>query len=297
MPLTFAAARAYPCRAAAPTAAGGESPNRSGRKPHCVCHAAFLRLGVSAYGGAGRGSRKARRCSAGLSTPLGRRHPGVRARAAVAQCNRTEHIIMAANALSAPALAHPSAFTARESKAISYALHILESRCLKTGPVLTDAWETGRYLNLRLGGLTAEEYHVLYLDNCMRLIEAVCVGVGTINQVIAYPREIARGALERHAASVILAHNHPSGNAQPSDADLDNFAFMERALGAIDIRVVDSLVVTASTVTSMAMYRAEQLAREQREREARWGRERAERAAARAAKKAARVHGGCHASA
>lgn len=107
--LTRASVRAYfPVVVGKQPATGGESPIGAARSRTAHVLRLFSCLGVSAfYGGTGRGSRKARRCSAGLSTPLGCRHPGVRAREAVRFTNRSEHITMANTAKGAHAPTQP----------------------------------------------------------------------------------------------------------------------------------------------------------------------------------------------
>jgi len=84
----------------------------------------------------------------------------------------------------------------------------------------------------------------------------------------------------------VVAHNHPSNNASPSDADLSHLAWLERTLEPLKITLLDSFVVTASTVTSIKTVRQQNKEREDLERSARWVREREEKSARRAANKA-----------
>jgi len=92
----------------------------------------------------------------------------------------------------------------------------------------------------------------LYLDNQNRLIDSEELARGTLNQAFVYPREVVRAALGHHAASVILAHNHPSGVSDPSQADLHLTAQVQQALSLVDIRLLDHLIVTANAATSLA---------------------------------------------
>jgi len=93
---------------------------------------------------------------------------------------------------------------------------------------------------------------VLYLDNQHRLIASEELTRGTLSHTAIYPREVVRAALRHHAAAVILAHNHPSGLCEPSQADVHLTAQVRQALSLVDIRLLDHLIVTANAATSMA---------------------------------------------
>ena len=116
-----------------------------------------------------------------------------------------------------------------------------------------DAPETVRaWVRLHLGALPHEVFMVLLLDAQNRLIQAETLFRGTLTQTSVYPREVVKCALWHNAASVILAHNHPSGCAEPSTADHALTRALKDALGLVDIRVLDHFVVTQSTITSFA---------------------------------------------
>lgn len=102
------------------------------------------------------------------------------------------------------------------------------------------------YLRLKLGSLPYEVFIVLMLDTQNRLIDACELFRGTLSQTAVYPREVARMALEKNAASVILAHNHPSGIAEPSNADISLTQQLKSALALIDIRVLDHFIVAGT---------------------------------------------------
>lgn len=180
-------------------------------------------------------------------------------------------------------------FTSRESATIARAMGLIETKCLCAGPLLNDSSAVDRYLRLRFAGLEREEFHALFLDANLKLIAAELISIGTLTSTAIYPREVARAALTHNAAAVVLAHNHPSGNCTPSNADLEHHEHMERALSILDIRLVDNMVVTASRTISIPGYQAEKSERERQERKLLMEHLRAERAAARAAKKAARA--------
>lgn len=102
------------------------------------------------------------------------------------------------------------------------------------------------FLRLRYASLPHEVFVVLLLDTQNRLIEACEPFRGTLAQTAVYPREIARLALQKNAAAVVLAHNHPSGIAEPSDADLRLTRELKAALALLDIRVLDHFIVAGT---------------------------------------------------
>ena len=108
------------------------------------------------------------------------------------------------------------------------------------------------YLRLLLGNRPHEVFAVVFLDAQNRVLDAVEMFRGTLTQTSVYPREVVIEALVRNAASVILTHNHPSGDAKPSRADEFLTQQLKAALALVDVRVLDHFVVTRSTVTSFA---------------------------------------------
>jgi DNA repair protein RadC len=108
------------------------------------------------------------------------------------------------------------------------------------------------YLQLQLGSRPYEVFAVLFLDAQHRLIALEELFRGTLAQTSVYPREVVVRALALNAASLVLAHNHPSGSAQPSRADEAITKTLKAALGLIDVQVLDHFVVTTSQATSMA---------------------------------------------
>lgn len=108
------------------------------------------------------------------------------------------------------------------------------------------------YLRLLLADRPHEVFAVVFLDAQHRVIEALELFRGTLTQTSVYPREIAIEALARNAAAVILAHNHPSGHAEPSRADEALTQTLKSALSLVDVRVLDHFVVTRSTLISFA---------------------------------------------
>lgn len=108
------------------------------------------------------------------------------------------------------------------------------------------------YLQLQLGSRPYEVFAVLFLDSQHRLIVLEEMFRGTLTQTSVYPREIVIRALALNAASVVLAHNHPSGAAKPSRADEALTQTLKAALGLVDVRVLDHFVVTSTQAVSMA---------------------------------------------
>lgn len=90
---------------------------------------------------------------------------------------------------------------------------------------------------------------MLYLDNQNRLIDKEILFTGTINAASVYPREIVKSVLKKNAASVILAHNHPSGIAEPSQADKLITTKIQHALNHIDVSVLDHIIIGENTVS------------------------------------------------
>ncbi|MFS2015214.1 RadC family protein [Massilia sp. CT11-108] len=109
-----------------------------------------------------------------------------------------------------------------------------------------------RYLRMKLGGQRHESFVVLFLDVKNRLIADRELFRGTLAQTSVYPREVVIEALDYNAASVILAHNHPSGVPEPSEADLRLTGALVKALSLVDIRVLDHFIVAGPLIHSFA---------------------------------------------
>lgn len=123
---------------------------------------------------------------------------------------------------------------------------------LRQGDPLRSPHDTRRYLSSRLGTYPHEVFAGLFLDNRHRVIQYQELFRGTIDGAAVYPREVVRQALECNAAAVIFAHNHPSGVAEPSQADISLTRRLKEALGLVDIRVLDHMVVGHGEVISLA---------------------------------------------
>jgi DNA repair protein RadC len=107
-------------------------------------------------------------------------------------------------------------------------------------------------LVLKLGGLAREVFLVLFLDTQNHLIATEEMFSGTLTQTSVYPREVLKRVLHHNAASVIFAHNHPSGIAQQSSADELLTKQLKQALALIDVRVLDHFIVAGNNTLSFA---------------------------------------------
>ena len=108
------------------------------------------------------------------------------------------------------------------------------------------------YLRLVLGGRQQEVFMVLFLDAQHRLIAAEEMFHGTLTQTSVYPREVVKRALIHNAAAVMLSHNHPSGMSEPSNSDRMLTDALKQALGLVDVRVLDHIVIGEQEALSFA---------------------------------------------
>jgi len=142
--------------------------------------------------------------------------------------------------------------TLTDEDIISAAVWLCAMKVKKRTKILESPDAVKNYLRLHLGSERNENFWCMYLDNRHRVISHESVFHGTIDSASVYPRVIVANALEHNAAAVIFAHNHPSGVAEPSRADVDLTARLKKALGIIDIRVLDHLIVGADHIVSLA---------------------------------------------
>ena len=108
------------------------------------------------------------------------------------------------------------------------------------------------YFRTTMAHLEIEHFHVLYLDNRNYLIADEEHGRGTVNHTPAYPREVARRALELNAVAVVLVHNHPSGDPKPSRQDIEMTQRMKSTLGVVNVNLLDHLIIGKGSETSLA---------------------------------------------
>ncbi|SDF99657.1 MULTISPECIES: DNA repair protein RadC [unclassified Duganella] len=120
------------------------------------------------------------------------------------------------------------------------------------GDMLSSPRAVKEYLRTTFAGKPFESFHVLFLDVKNRLIDAKEMFRGPLTHTAVYPREVVKEALARNAASVMLAHNHPSGTPDPSESDLLLTRALMQALALVDIRILDHFVVAGHQVHSFA---------------------------------------------
>ncbi|MDX8379362.1 MAG: DNA repair protein RadC [Gallionella sp.] len=123
---------------------------------------------------------------------------------------------------------------------------------LQRGDALSSPRVVRDYLRLLLASRPQEVFVVLFLDTQHRVIATEELFYGTLNQTSVYPREVVKRALFHNAAAVILAHNHPSGVANPSQADQLLTSALKQALALVDVSVLDHFVVTTGEALSFS---------------------------------------------
>lgn len=136
-------------------------------------------------------------------------------------------------------------------RVVAAALAVLEERARFTC-ALTSPGAVRDYFRLALGRMEAEEFWCCFLDAQHRVIAFERLFLGTLTQCSVHPREVVRAALRHNAAAVIFAHPHPSGVAQPSQADEMLTRNLKEALALVDVRVLDHFVIAGSAAISFA---------------------------------------------
>lgn len=131
-------------------------------------------------------------------------------------------------------------------------MNLLERQLREPGVAFTSARATRDWLRLRLAGEEREVFMVLFLDNQNRLIAHEILFTGTISHTEVHPREVVKAALKYNAAAVIVAHNHPSVLAEPSQADRRLTERLKQAMELIEVRLLDYLVVGGMEITFFA---------------------------------------------
>ncbi|WP_447880648.1 RadC family protein [Serratia fonticola] len=138
-----------------------------------------------------------------------------------------------------------------EDLILQQAQAIIENRYIR-GQQLLSVQEVRDYLMVKLAPLEHEMFGCLLLDNQQRILAYQELFRGTINGVNVYPREVVKLSLQYNAAALILVHNHPSGEPEPSQADLAITQRLVSALELVDVRVLDHFIVAGTQTVSMA---------------------------------------------
>ena len=137
-----------------------------------------------------------------------------------------------------------------EADVLAEAETILRKRWARLGS-LSDPRESAAWLRMHCASMVAEVFGLILLDNRHRILSTRELFRGTIDGASVHPREVVRAVIEANAAAVILYHNHPSGNPEPSSADVAITQTLKQALDLIGCRVLDHLII-GETVTSLA---------------------------------------------
>ena len=135
-----------------------------------------------------------------------------------------------------------------EEAILASAANIIAERYVKKD-AYTNPQTTKDFLTYKLGGYEREVFAVMLLDNQHQLLEFKELFFGTLDAASVYPREVVKAVLAINAAAVIFAHNHPSGESEPSAADKNITKRLTDALALIDVRVLDHIVVGRSPVS------------------------------------------------
>jgi DNA repair protein RadC len=139
-----------------------------------------------------------------------------------------------------------------EQKILREASAILERALRRPGAALTSPELVAEYLKFNIATRPYEVFVVLFLDNQHCLIDARELFRGTIDAASVYPREVVKEALALNASAVILAHNHPSGIAEPSQADHNITQKITAALSLVEIRTLDHMIIGGTAHMSFA---------------------------------------------
>lgn len=126
--------------------------------------------------------------------------------------------------------------------AIEFGRRISNASQVKEGTVMSSSW-VGNYLVKDMSNLTQENVVALYLNTKNEIIKKETIFIGSLNSAVAHPREIFKGAVRYSAARIIIAHNHPSGNTEPSEADLSFTRRMVDAGELMGIEVLDHFII------------------------------------------------------
>lgn len=135
---------------------------------------------------------------------------------------------------------------------VKRAIALIENHLREPGVAFISATAARDWLRLNLTGLEREVFMVLLLDNQNRLLAHETLFSGSISSTEVHPREVVKAALRHNAAAAILAHNHPSGHAEPSDADRRVTERLKKALELVDVRLTDHFVIGSKEIVSFA---------------------------------------------
>lgn len=127
-----------------------------------------------------------------------------------------------------------------------------ERDSMRDKPALRNFAQAGRYCQSLFHGKKVEQFYLICLNAQAQLIAPVLLHEGTIDETTIYPRSVVEAALRYNAHAVLLSHNHPGGSLLPSRADYESTRLISHALGAVEIAVVDHIIVGGGETASMA---------------------------------------------
>lgn len=149
------------------------------------------------------------------------------------------------------ALAPSAGLSLSEAEVLNWAQAILEER-FKRSNYLTSPALVRDYLKAQLATEEREIFGIILLDNQHGVLSFERLFYGTLDAASVYPREVIKTVLNANAAAVIIAHNHPSGNPEPSQADITLTRRLKSSLETVDVRLLDHLVIGGAESVSLA---------------------------------------------
>ncbi|EOD6736270.1 DNA repair protein RadC [Cronobacter sakazakii] len=142
-------------------------------------------------------------------------------------------------------------FTLRETRILDQARDII-SRCYQRGAQLCSPDDVRRCVMYEMALLEHEEFGIILLDNQHQFLHREMLFRGSLNTVSVHPREVIKRVLRHNAAAVILVHNHPSGEAEPSKCDIQITKRLQELLQMLDVRLLDHFIVAGTETVSLA---------------------------------------------
>ena len=139
----------------------------------------------------------------------------------------------------------------QENEIIEQALSILTSRLKEKGEQFDSSNRVRDFLRLQLEQKDREHFAVIFMDSQHRLIEYKVLFSGTINEVTVYPREVVKMALLCNATAIVITHNHPSGDPEPSSSDMAITRELLTVLHLINVRLLDHMIIGNNMIVSM----------------------------------------------
>ena len=125
---------------------------------------------------------------------------------------------------------------------------------IKEGAALASPEAVADYLISELGGEKTEKFYAVLLNSGNKVVECLEIEKGTVNKSVVFPRKVAQAALRYNASAVIIAHNHPGGTLKPSQNDIDATVSVKNALHAVDVSLLDHIIVAGKNYLSFKEY-------------------------------------------